>query len=309
MEWGYGVYAQEKADGMFVNINNSLSGIHILSRQGTEIPIDKFPVEAMQLHNVLPVGYQIHGEMLIQNPSGEVAPREIGNGMINSICKGGNVPQGWKIRFHVWDCIPLRYVASKGRYTEPYRSRFEMLSEMISKSKMRLAESGQVISCVHTIETKICYSLTEAQAFFKKMLSQGKEGAVLKNPTAIWRDGTSKEQIKLKLECDCDLEIAGFDEGEGKFRGNLGSLICKSSDGLLVTNVSGFSDKVRKQIWSSREDYLGRIVTVRFNDVMQKTGQPASLFLPRFVEVRSDKIEADTLNRVLESQQQAIALV
>ena len=55
------------------------------------------------------------------------------------------------------------------------------------------------------------------------MLSRGKEGVVLKNPTAIWRDGTSKEQVKLKLELDCDLKVIGFEEGEGKFAGTLSS--------------------------------------------------------------------------------------
>ena len=131
-------------------------------------------------------------------------------------------------------------------------------------------------------------------AFITLMLSRGKEGVVLKNPTAIWRDGTSKEQVKLKLELDCDLKVIGFEEGEGKFAGTLSSLLCESSDKMLCTSVSGFNDKMRKEIWENRSDYLDKIVTVRFNDIMQKEGEVASLFLPRFVEFRDDKILADS---------------
>ena len=135
----------------------------------------------------------------------------------------------------------------------------------------------------------------------------GKEGVVLKNPTAIWKDGTSKEQIKMKLVCDCDLKVVGFDEGEGKYLGNLGSVVCESSDGMLRTNVSGFNDKTRSEIWKHREDYLGKIITVKFNDVMIKEGQKASLFLPRFVEFRDDKSESDTLEQILNSRNKAIS--
>lgn len=307
-EWDVGVYAQEKADGMFVNINVTGDVVTLMSRQGTIIPIEKFGEAAKHLHLVLPFGNQIHGEIIVKDPDGRVAPREIGNGMINSVCKGGDFPLGWTPLFRVWDCIPLAAVQSKGKYTSPYRKRFEALREYIKTAIFRYkTKEGIDIKCVEPIETRIVHSREDAMAFYRYMVTQGKEGAVIKNPSAIWRDGTSREQIKLKLECDCDLKIVGYDEGEGKFKGTLGSLICETSDGLLRTNISGFNDETRNAIWKNREYYLDKVITVRFNDVMQKEGQPASLFLPRFVEFRDDKIEADSLNRVIYSKNKAIA--
>ena len=148
--------------------------------------------------------------------------------------------------------------------------------------------------------------MNEAKSFYRFQLLQGHEGAVLKAATAIWKDGTSKEQIKMKMALDCDLVVKGFLEGEGKFEGNLGALMCESSDGWLKTNISGFNDAMRREIWGHKDDYLGKIVTVRFNDVMVKEGQPAALFLPRFIEFREDKSDADDLNRILATQKQAI---
>ena len=165
-----------------------------------------------------------------------------------------------------------------------------------------------MITCIEPIQTLIVNSKDKAQAFYRNMIASGKEGAVLKNPTAIWRDGTSKEQVKLKLVCDCDLRVVGFEKGEGKFADTLGSLICQSEDGELQTGVSGFSDKIRHEIWENKEKYIDTVVTVKFNDVMMKTGEKASLFLPRFVEFRSDKTTADSLDRIIASKEQAIKL-
>ena len=53
-------------------------------------------------------------------------------------------------------------------------------------------------------------------------------------------------------------------KGEGKFADTLGSIVCQSEDGELQTNVSGFSDKVRNEIWENREKYIDTIVTVKF---------------------------------------------
>ena len=307
LEWNVGVYAQEKADGMFVNINVGSDHVKILSRQGTEIPVEKLGESVKWLSRILPKGNQIHGEMLCRDPSGKVLPREVGNGAFNSVCKGGKLPERWTVLFRVWDCIPLSAVEPKGKYTEPYGSRFEGLKNYIKKAVFRIhAEEGVNVDIIEPIETKIVHSLSEAKAFYRQMIGTGREGAVLKNPTAIWRDGVSKEQVKLKIECDCDLKIVDFIQGEGKYKDTLGSIVCVSSDGELETNVSGFSDAMRKKIWTNKNDYVGMIATVRFNDIMQKEGQVASLFLPRFVEFREDKIEADSFRRIMDSRNNAI---
>ncbi len=303
MEWDSGVLAQEKADGMFVNINVFGDGVKLLSRQGTEIPLERLGHDMEYLWSALPKGYQVHGEMLAKDPAGRIAKREIGNGIFNSICKGGSMPEGWTTLFRVWDAIPLICAEPKERYSLPYVDRFKELLKCIRKQERSL---GVTYSNIEPIETKVCFSLHEAMAFYHLMLSRGKEGVVLKNPTAIWRDGTSKEQVKLKLELDCDLKVIGFEEGEGKFAGTLSSLLCESSDKMLCTSVSGFNDKMRKEIWENRSDYLDKIVTVRFNDIMQKEGEVASLFLPRFVEFRDDKILADSFRRIVEIKGDAV---
>jgi hypothetical protein len=79
-----------------------------------------------------------------------------------------------------------------------------------------------------------------------------------------------------------------------------GSITCQSSDSKLVVNVSGFTDDLRKDIFNRKDELYGTIVTVRSNNIMPPTSSNVyySLFLPRFVEFRKDKTEADSLERV-----------
>lgn len=58
-----------------------------------------------------------------------------------------------------------------------------------------------------------------------------------------------------------------------------------------------------------REQTIGRIMTVRANAVMlpSSEGKKHSLFLPRHVETRTDKGESDSLSRVLDQFESAVA--
>ena len=85
----------------------------------------------------------------------------------------------------------------------------------------------------------------------------------------------------------------GFAEGTGKASGMCGAIQCKGTiDGqeIVVDVGTGLDDATRIDIWSRQEELIGTIVEVKFNEVIKaKTDKPASLFLPVFVELRTDK--------------------
>jgi DNA ligase-1 len=148
--------------------------------------------------------------------------------------------------------------------------------------------------------------MQEVQDFYVKCLENKEEGSIIKNHNAIWKNGTSTEQYKVKLEFDCELEIIGFNQGDANkiFADTLGSLICASVDRKLQVNVSGMKEDIRYEIWDNRDKYLGKIITVTAHRVLNKTGY--TLYLPRLKEIREDKTNADTLERILESEQNAL---
>ncbi len=296
--WVDGVYSQEKADGMFANVDYDRDGsVRISSRNGTQFPVDQFVQLVTDVIETLEPGYQHHGEMLVVK-NGEILDREIGNGILNSVQQGGTFAADEKPVYKIWDRVELTSVVPKGKDPHPYKMRFAGLKALVEKGS-----SGYI----QLIETRVVHSLAEAYKHYGEMLALGKEGTIIKDGKAPWRDGTSKQQVKLKLEAECDLIIVGFTEGNGKNKNLFGSIVVQTSDGLLKVGVSGFTDKKRKEIHDKRKELLNTIMAVKFNDIMypSEEGKLHSLFLPRAIEFRQDKTEADSLQRVIDQMEAA----
>jgi DNA ligase-1 len=296
--WAEGVFSQEKADGMFMNVDHEEGGIvRITSRQGSPFPIEAFAEFAGSVQAWLTPGTQTHGEMVVF-VDGKLAAREIGNGIMNRVAAGGAFEANERPVFYAWDQIPLSAVAPKGKYEVGYRERFKALLQ-------QLATRTTINPCLTFIPTRVVKSLDEAMAHYRELLAQGKEGTIIKNGRAIWRDGTSKEQIKLKLEVDVDLVITGIAPGRvgTKNEGRAGAFNCSSSCGKLRVDVTVKNDDLRDAVDANGDDFVGRIIAVRANCVMKpsESNEFHSLFLPRMVEAsyRTDKTEADSLEQVI----------
>lgn len=303
--WAQGVLSQLKADGMYTNVNVEQDSVLLSTRQGNPLPLKGFESLVAELSVSLKSDTQSHGELLVFNAKqGRIEPREIGNGQLNRVIQGGEFDEGCYPILELWDQIPLSAVVPKGSYTSAYVGRLRGLNAQLRAVDAKL---------VRVIETRVVKSLKEAYQHYAEKLKEGKEGTVVKHPEAIWRDGTSKEQIKLKLEAEVELLVVGFEEGKegAKTAKTFGSLQLASADGKLRVNCSGFTDALRLEIHENRADWMNAIVTVRSNGIMFSVNpdEPHSLFLPRFVERRYDKDFADDFTRIKEQFEAAIDLI
>lgn len=294
-DWGVGIIVQEKADGMFANVNKDGSGfVWITSRAGSLFPANCLGIEQDILKTLLE-GTQTHGELTVFE-NGVLCPRQIGNGILNSLLSGGSLETNQKVVFEAWDQIPLDAVVPGGKHKHPYKLR------LASLARQAIAAQRSGIVSVKVIPTRIVKSRADAYAYYRELLKKGKEGIVCKHPEAIWSDNTSKDQVKLKLEFTVELRIDGFIEGAPgtKTEATFGSLLCKSECGMLRVGVSGITDKLREEIHSNRKDWLSEIISVKANDIMNPdpSSDIYSLFLPRFVEHRKDKVVADSLEQI-----------
>lgn len=293
VDWKKGLISQVKADGSFVYLNYNKDGtIELFTRNGRHYDVDSPDfndiVETAKYN--IPSGYQLHGELLVFDLANKrILPRQIGNGMLNSILKGGILEEGYEIRMQTWDMIPIENFTPKGKYDVVYTNRLIKLNDCVYGLKY-----------ISPIESNLVYSLEEALADYKDKLARGLEGTILKDPDSIWEDKTSKRMWKFKLEVTVDLQIIDFTEGNGKHADTFGSMTCVTSDGMLEVNVSGISDEERLQIHNNREEYRYKIMAVTANALMEpkKGGGKYSLFLPRCAEIREDKTTADTLQQV-----------
>lgn len=302
--WSGGIFSQEKMDSMFANGTIPKGDLLTLSsRQGTPFPMTAFADLVEEAKMYLRDDLQYHGELMVER-KGQILPREIGNGILNSVVKGGSFDEGDRPIYVVWDFIPMSAVKAKGKFEAPYASRMKLLEKMLKGS-----------SIIRLVPTKIVFSLEQAYEHYGELLKEGKEGTVIKHPLAHWKDGTSKEQIKLKLEADCELEVVAINEGKvgSKNEGRAGALHCKSLCGQLVVDVAVKNEKMRDEVDQAPHDWVGRIITVRSNQILKPSASndSHSLFLPRMVEdcYRIDKTEADSLVRIQEQFNNAISNV
>lgn len=306
-DWVRGALSQEKADGMFMNLDYEQSSVSLRTRQGTAVPAAPFARLIEQVKEHFIIDTQTHGECLVKK-DGFVLSREIGNGILNHVLDGGNFAADEEPVFLVWDQIPLACAVKKGRCDTPYWKRF---LSVVAQVKAVIDAAGPQAS-LGMIPTKIVKSLAEAYAHSAELMKRGKEGSVIKNPTAPWRDGTSKDQVKLKLEFDCDLVVIAIEPGKAgtKNEGRAGALLCETSDGKLQVSVAVKNEKMRDDVDANPEDWVGSIVPVVANDIMKPSESNTlhSLFLPRLLEAnyRKDKSKADPLDRVFAAKEAAI---
>lgn len=291
-EWDQGVFAQLKADGSFQAATIVGGEVTIESRSGEIMPNESLPaiVAQIQRHPELD-GYRIEGELTVVNTeTGETLPRGEGNGMINSLRQGGELPPNHEVHYTVWECVSL---AEGGTIDKrPYKDRFAYLVNLLD------ATPGPV----RIAENTIVYSEAAAWEVFKNYAAAGLEGAIIKRPSMIWKDGTSKEQVKLKTEFEAEYRITGFIEGKKgkKTEATFGALTYESEDGIVRGSVSGIDDDTKAKINANREAYIGAICTIQANALTQNRNNKVNWALshPRFMEIRTDKTVADTYEQV-----------
>lgn len=281
------IFCQVKADGTFCYLKIDQGKASAFSRAGSYYP----EWLAEYVAAAAPKGsYVFVGELLVTK-DGKQLDRATGNGIYNSILKGGEQEEydGCSFFMEAWDVLPTADFEA-GLCEIMYKHRYE-----------KLKEYTRYMHKVGTIETQIVPSLSDCYKLYSQYTSEGMEGAVIKDGNSVWRDHTSPYNVKLKIKFECDLKIVGVVEGTGKASGMMGALQLASSDGLLQTDCgTGFSDAVRKDFWQNRESKIGKIVTVSANDVISnRNNDTKSLFLPAFEEERFDKTEADSLERVV----------
>ncbi|WKZ86380.1 hypothetical protein N5B55_05340 [Ralstonia pickettii] len=297
-DWAKGAISQEKADAMFANVNHEHGGqVAISSRQGSQFPIESFVELADTVRRMLKPGTQTHGEIVVFR-DGKPLARALSNGVMNRVLDGGAFEGTERPVFFAWDQIPLEAVVPKGKYDVPYKARFtDLLRQLVSNDV-------NPNSAIRGIPTRVVHSLNDAYQHSGELMAQGKEGTVLKSPDATWKDGTSKEQIKLKLEADMDLKIKAIVPGRAgtKNEGRAGSLTCETRCGQLRVDVAVKNESMRDHIDANPEEWLEQIVEVRANDLVlpSASNDLHSLFLPRMTEAtfRKDKTVADDLARI-----------
>lgn len=278
-------FIQLKMDGTYREIHVADGQVSGKTRSGEEY---FNPVLFKEMEN-FPNGFYT-GELTIEGES-----RFTGNGLINSL----NPPYE-KITFTVWDYLTDEDYLEKSK--TPYYSRFESLSDIIEKhesNRVKLVPNHEVNSIDETLK------------YVSDWMEQGLEGGVLKDKNNVFKNGTSGTQLKIKLKVDAEMRITGFTDGTigTKREGKIGAIQFSNDEGTIKGQCSGFSDEELDLFTKNKDNLIGRIISVEFNDIVKSENNDYyALSHPRFIEIRNDKDETDTLEKVIQLRDMAKGL-
>ena len=318
----YPAIIQEKADCVYDALLISKTGkIKFLTRAGNEVQ------QLNHLKNVIRTGdpkakygvgeikqgfmnsgkehtkflSKVYTGELVVIKNGKIIDRKTGSGIINQCIQGTALPEDARcVAFRMWDTLPLSVFMKMwkgeydGDYEQTYRTRLYDCAEFV-----RAVRSKKVVG---KVMSKRVNNYEEAQDFYADIRKAGGEGAVIKNETMHWKNGTSTDQIKMKNVSECELVIVGWEYGkeDSKYEMCMGALKCESSCGKLKVNIGGgFTDKEREEDWDLAE---GSIISAEFESVIQdkRDKKTWSLYQGRYKEARPDRSEADTLEEIME---------
>lgn len=190
-------------------------------------------------------------------------------------------------------------------YNHEYKHDFEKITSIVSK-KNEVAENHEIVQyhiydvalpdmpfilrnkliqevlanapgCLQMVPTEVVNSHEEVLGAFKKWRDLGYEGIMVRNTNANYEGKRSYNLLKLKEFFEEEFEIIGFKEGKGKLIGHLGSWICKCGDNTFDPPMKCTQAR-KKELWETKEQYIGKKLTVRF------TGYTKAKNVPRFPE-------------------------
>ncbi|KAK7194401.1 mitochondrial DNA ligase [Novymonas esmeraldas] len=147
------------------------------------------------------------------------------------------------------------------------------------------ATAGKAVKIYHVPAAQVRPG--EMEDVLSEACSQGFEGVMIRRPEFPYEHGRrSFGLLKYKQMHDAEFKIVDFLPGEGKFKGGLGAFVCETKDGHRFSTPPKVSYKRRLELWGQRHEYLGKYLTVQFQELSYQD-------VPRFPVAKSVRGSAD----------------
>ena len=193
------------------------------------------------------------------------------------------------------------------KLSESYIMRINKLKVKIARMKKLSLELG-IDFKVMVVFPSVVRSEIDLLSYERDRLDAGFEGIIIRDPVGPYKCGRATEKegyfFKLKRFKDSEAEILGTIEEKAnnnqattnelgltkrsthaankKGKGTLGSLAVRDIHTGVTFNVSGFSDTLALELWSKRDELLGRIIKYKY----QPAGVRDKPRFPKFLGFR-----------------------
>lgn len=189
------------------------------------------------------------------------------------------------LMFVVYDAVPLLDFQD-GMCPTPYEERRRRIKDVTANRAPDSLIIGAYHEAVGVDPDTYALGLKERGGY---------DGGMLKNRNAPWKPGACKcgEAIKIKPQITLDLRVVGMEEGKGKQKGMMGSILVEYR-GAITKVGSGYTDEERLAWWARRHTDWRSSMNVYIVEVKcLEVNSSNVLREPIFVSERHDKPKAD----------------
>lgn len=292
-ELQFPVRVEQKMNGVRVVIVKHLKSVEIFSSNGNSVPSNRLTMLRRDIDKLSQQsGYNsfvLDGELTSHN-------RRSVSGIFNKALKNTLTEfeeSEAELLYTVFDILPVK-VWQSTLESKPASVRVAQIKTLLSEANL------DGIKSIKPIEGFTANSMQDIQDYYHHIIHKlNGEGCIVKDLSAPYSFTRNNDWLKMKNISEADLRIVGFTRGTGKREGKIGAITVETYDKKIRVNVgSGLTDKDLEYFTKFQTDLIGRIVTVEYNELIKDKDNQYSLFLPRFVEIRNDKTEADSFAKV-----------
>jgi len=239
----YPVRVEAKLDGLRVVAVKSKSEVTLYTRNGTvleTLPRIKAAIESLSSDD-----FVLDGEAMGEdwNESASVVMSAKSKKDDSTMC------------YHVFDCVPL---------TDWQAQRTELTYEQRLADLVTIIGAGPMLSQgpFRYVKAKTCANEDELREFYSTCLDAGYEGVMLKDVKAKYQWKRSSAILKLKPVATEEGVVVGWYEASKatKRAGQFGGFKVLTPNGVVTRVGGGYSDRLKTEVNSAPDSYIGRIV-------------------------------------------------
>jgi len=143
-------------------------------------------------------------------------------------------------------------------------------------------------SCIKLVPTFPIADKPQIQERVAEFLEQGFEGGIWRNDVGYQRKRTS-DLLKIKNFMDEEFKIIDVLEGEGNRSGMCGAFRLIDKDGRMFKATPKGNREFFREILKNKNDYIGRLATVKFVGYTPVTGKGGGIpFHGNVIDIRDD---------------------
>ena len=265
-----------KMDGIRNSILIENGNIKHISRQGKVVLGLEELNESLRKQDL--DGYMLDGELIRKNIDN--IPSDDNFRLTTKIVNSKSTDKRG-LEFVVFDIVPIEDYY-KGESKLLYEERLKLLENLIEENEfIRLVPKFGI-----TDDVEYIYKVLD------DVVNNGEEGLILNTLNGKYGFGKrSKDILKVKKMQTCDIRCLRIEEGEGKYQGKLGKIICNYK-GYELGVGSGFNDEQREYYYNNPNEIIGHIVEVQYFEESKNEKGELSCRFPIFKYVRDKNEES-----------------